>query len=177
MNLPDKKTINKLYDKYGVPDNIKAHMKSVSKVAVKLAKKLNESGENIDIDFMEACGLLHDIAKFITLNNGGNHAEIGEQILQSEGFSEIGIIIRSHSNDFVVDKDGYKKWFSQPMENKILNYSDFRVLNDKVVSLDKRLEYLNERYPKSHDKFIILADILRDFEKRLGEKGIDIYKI
>jgi len=56
------------------------------------------------------------------------------------GYPEVGDIIRQH-----VILDSYED-NSRVSVEEIVNYSDKRILHDKVVSLNKRLEYIEFRY-------------------------------
>ena len=84
--------------------------------------------------------LLHDIAKTRSFTTKELHSETGGLMLTDLGYPEIGDIIRQH-----VILDSYEN-DSPVSEQEIVNYSDKRILHDKVVSLNKRLEYIKIRY-------------------------------
>ena len=57
-----------------------------------------------------------------------------------------------------------------PVEADIINYADKRVLHDEIVDLDRRLEYILERYAKKaeHRKRIyLLWEKTKHMETRL----------
>ena len=77
---------------------------------------------------------------------------------------EVGDIIGQH-----VQLDAY---FSPPCptEAEILNYADKRVLHDKVVSLEKRMDYIYQRYGKTdkdRKRLVNLHKLTETLEKRI----------
>ena len=66
-----------LWDSYEMPDHIRAHSEQVAHFSVILAELAVEHGHAVQVDAVQACGLLHDIAKSYTLRHGGSHAQLG----------------------------------------------------------------------------------------------------
>lgn len=146
MKLPTKKQCSVLFKKYEMLPIVLKHSKLVEKIAVYLAKRLKESGENVDIDVVDRAALLHDIAKsrVVKASNGMingekdmHHIE-GEEILKKEGYPELGRIVRLHS---LKEMENLRDW-----EEKIIKYADLRVKHDDIVSVRERLDDLNKRY-------------------------------
>lgn len=121
-------------------DHIIDHSVMVSNVARFLCLKLKKYSPGLDTRLTTSAALLHDITKTRSFDTKEIHSETGGQILTRMGYPEIGDIIRQH-----VILDSYQN-NSPVSEQEIVNYSDKRVLHDKVVSLNKRLEYINIRY-------------------------------
>jgi putative nucleotidyltransferase with HDIG domain len=86
----------KLLEEYNVPDHIIQHSEMVCKVAVFLADKLNEHGENLGIPEIEAAALLHDMTKMEGIITRQDHAETGKRLLAGLGFKRIGEIMAEH---------------------------------------------------------------------------------
>lgn len=126
----------------GMLDNIVAHCMQVCRVAMILTENLIAQGVQLNIDLIRAAALLHDITKTRSIKTQENHAETGGQFLTDRGYPEVGSIVRQH-----VRLDEY----SNPItlgEAQIINYADKRVLHDKIVPLDKRLDYILGKYAK-----------------------------
>lgn len=121
-------------------DHIIDHSIMVSNVARFLSCKLKKHSPNLDTRLATSAALLHDITKTRSFDTKEIHSETGCQILTQLGYPEIGDIIRQH-----VVLDSYKNNSAVSVQ-EIVNYSDKRVLHDKVVSLDERLEYIAIRY-------------------------------
>ena len=131
----------------GMLDNIKAHSFKVEQVAHIIAEGVKNSGINISIKKTTAGALMHDIAKTLCLHSTEDHAIKGMEICIENNFIEIAEIVGEHIQLKTYDPD------SDVNEKEIIYYSDKRVNHDKVVSLEKRLEYLLDRYVKD-DKLL-----------------------
>lgn len=123
-----------------VMDHIIDHSIMVSNVALFLTLKLKKYFPHLDVRLTTSAALLHDITKTRSFDTNESHAKTGGLMLTDLGYPEVGDIIRQH-----VILDSYKN-DSPVSEQEIVNYSDKRILHDKVVSLNKRLEYIKVRY-------------------------------
>jgi putative nucleotidyltransferase with HDIG domain len=123
-------------------DHIVVHSMQVCRVATVLAENLKPVGIQFNCDLIRAAALLHDITKTRSFKTQENHAETGEQYLAELGYGEVGNLVRQH-----VRLDEYPQNVSLG-EAQIINYADKRVLHENVVSLDKRAEYILEKYTK-----------------------------
>lgn len=145
-------------------DHIIDHSIMVSNVALFLSLKLKKKNPNLDIRLATSAALLHDITKTRSFITKESHPETGGQMMTDYGYPEIGDIIRQH-----VILDSYEK-DSPVSEQEIVNYSDKRILHDKVVSLSKRLEYIKIRYgtqKKFRDHIQIMSENTLKLEKKI----------
>ncbi|NOX33870.1 MAG: HDIG domain-containing protein [Deltaproteobacteria bacterium] len=140
MNIPTKKECFKLIKKMDMMDHIIDHSIMVSNIALFLSQKLKKYSKNIDTRLATSAALLHDITKTRSFDTKEIHSETGGLMLTELGYPEVGDIIRQH-----VILDSYKN-DSPVSEQEIVNYSDKRVLHERIVSLNKRLEYIKQRY-------------------------------
>jgi putative nucleotidyltransferase with HDIG domain len=129
-------------------DNIKAHSLKVEQVARIIAQGLIKSGINISIEKVTAGALMHDIAKTMCLGSPEDHATMGMEICIDNSFTEIAEIVGEHIQLKSYNPD------SEVNEKEIIYYSDKRVNHDEVVSLEKRLEYLLDRYAKNEKALV-----------------------
>ena len=85
-------------------------------------------------------------------------------MLTDLGYPEIGSIVRQH-----VILDSYEA--DTPItEEEIVNYSDKRILHDRIVSLARRMEYIQNRYcikKRFADLFEIMKTNTLGLEKKL----------
>ena len=123
-------------------DHIVGHSLQVYRVAVFLTDHLNEGQYHLNKELIKAAALLHDITKTRSFKTEENHALTGGQLLAEQGYPEVGDLVRQH-----VRLDEYPDPATLG-EAEILNYSDKRVLHDRIVGLDKRLDYIMEKYGK-----------------------------
>lgn len=145
-------------------DHIIDHSIMVTNVALFLCLELQQKNLTINTDLAVSAALLHDITKTRSFNTKENHSETGGILLTAMGYPEVGSIIRQH-----VILDTYEGDLSVS-EQEIVNYSDKRVLHDRVVSLDERLEYIKERYGKTIDyenRINVMAQNTQALEKKI----------
>lgn len=120
--------------------HIKDHSVMVARVAGLITKNMQEAGRDVSLDLAVTSALLHDIAKTASLTTNENHAAKGRDICLEHAFFEVADIVGEH----VVLAQGVPSGCCS--EKEIVYYADKRVLHDKVVSLDERLDYILEHY-------------------------------
>ena len=160
MNLPTRAQCYHLLRENKTTEGIIAHTEQVTKITNYLAKKLKESGEKIDSELVDRAALLHDVAKFSSLDSDVSHGKIGAEMLREKGYFEVADIVENHALNRILGGN-LKTW-----EDKVVYYSDKRVNHDKIVSLEERFDYLLERYGNlgAEIKNIILECKPRVFE-------------
>lgn len=150
MQIPTQEQCFQLMCEMEMLDHIVVHSMQVCRVATFLADHLNRRQNRLNADLIRAAALLHDITKTRSFKTRENHALTGGQYLAARGYPQVGELVRQH-----VRLDEYPS----PVvlgEVEIINYADKRVLHDQVVSLDKRLDYILEKYgkPQEHQERI-----------------------
>ncbi len=143
MRIPPQKQCLEMLMDTQMPDHIQAHSKLVCRVALMLADGLAEAGVPLNRPLVMASALLHDITKPRSFKTGENHSQTGGEYLTDLGYPEVGDIVRQH-----VILDAYFAGES-PTEAEIINYADKRVLHDKIVPLNDRMDYILETYAKT----------------------------
>jgi uncharacterized protein len=135
--LPDREEIARLWNRYGMLDNIREHSQVVTAVALLVTDWLARAGVRLNRRAVEAGALLHDIAKTPCLGTETRHDHEGQAILTELGYPELGYLVRSH----VVLPEG------EPLdETMVVNYADKRVNHDQLVNLEDRFAYIAGRY-------------------------------
>ena len=71
--VPDEAACVRLWDKYGMLPNIRAHSRTVARVALDVAERAVALGHTVDVPALRAAALLHDLAKTYTILHGGAH--------------------------------------------------------------------------------------------------------
>lgn len=146
QKIPDKETCIDILKKHNVPQVLIDHSLKVSQLAVMIAKKLIDKGETVNISLVRAAALLHDLDKVKTLDDHKKHGRIGYEILTTEGYLNVAEITIKHNLKSLINGD-ITRW-----EELIVNYSDKRVIQDKIVSLDQRIEYIKKKYPEYYSE-------------------------
>ncbi len=140
MKIPTKKECFQIIKQMSMMDHIIDHSVMVSNVTFFLCQKLKKANPGLNEKLAISAALLHDITKTRSFSTREVHSETGCELLAELGYPEVGEIIRQH-----VILDMYED--NTPVsEQEIVNYSDKRVLHDNVVSLNDRLDYIQEKY-------------------------------
>lgn len=151
--------IIKIYEKYGIPENLQMHMLRVTACSKLILD--NWIGEKLDEKSIIRVCLLHDMGNLVKMPEdfsddkifiktrkkyydkyGTNEHEINLEIAKEEGLSKKELEIldgkRSRKNEETLKGNSY--------EIKVCAYSDQRVAPNGVVSIKERLEDSKERY-------------------------------
>ena len=150
--VPTKAQCYQMMCEMKMMDHIVVHSMQVCRVAIYLTDYLVGQHTHLNANLIRSAALLHDITKTRSFNTGEDHALTGSQFLTDRGYPEVGDLVRQH---VVLDEYAATKI---PAEAEIINYADKRVLHDEIVDLDRRLDYILERYAKKaeHRKRIYL---------------------
>ena len=166
MNIPSKNDCFQLMCQMQMLENIVVHSIQVCRVGMCLVDHLKLQGIQMDGQLVQAAALLHDITKTRSFETEENHALTGGQVLTDLGYPEIGNLVRQH-----VRLDDYSDHKSLS-EAVIINYADKRVLHDRIVSLDERISYIQERYglrPEHKHRIRLLWKKTAALEKQIFE--------
>lgn len=147
----------------GMLDNIAAHCRQVCRVSLLLTDHFSLVGLNRELT--RAAALLHDITKTRSFQTNEDHAETGASLLMDLGYPEVAGIVGQH-----VRLNRYSFASAPPTEAEIVNYSDKRVLHDKIVPLSDRMGYILERYGSTQERkrnILILWEKTQQLEERL----------
>jgi len=166
--IPTEKECYDLMDKYQMLDNIREHSIVVAEMVRAISHGLVTSGVQLSVDKAVAGALLHDIAKTLCLQTGGDHAALGREICLQHHLDEIADIVAEHIwlKSYSLD-GGYH-------EKEIVYYSDKRVLHTSVVSLDERMHDIIDRYVRNDSRLRQLVlmnfNICQGIERKLFKR-------
>ncbi len=138
IKIPSIEECVKIMEEHKMPSNIKAHSLKVRDVSVFLTKELNKKGKSLNEGLVEASALLHDIAKIYCLNSREKHNEVGADLLRTMGYEKVADVVEQHVSLW--------KKYKKLVEEEVVNYSDKRVMHDKIVSLQERFKDVKNRY-------------------------------
>jgi putative nucleotidyltransferase with HDIG domain len=141
--VPNEEECYALWDKYAMPENIRAHSRKVADLAAHLAVLLEEAGADIHVPSVLAAGLLHDLGKYYTIRNGGSHGQLGGAWVENETRNPHiaqGVIL--HVRLLWHVDETIDEWLLA----YCLIYADKRVMHDRVVICEERYKDLLDRY-------------------------------
>jgi uncharacterized protein len=164
MNIPSKIECFQLMCRMQMLENIVAHSMQVCRVGECLVEQLKFQGSQLNGQLVQAAALLHDITKTRSFETEENHALTGGQVLADFGYPQVGDLVRQH-----VRLDDYCE-LQILSEAVIVNYADKRVLHDRIVSLNERMNYIQERYgsrPEHQHRIQLLWQKTAALEKQI----------
>ena len=136
MPVPTRAWSFELMRNRGMPYHIFCHSMTVRQVAVIIACTLKQQGHDLDMTLVDRGAILHDICKIDSIRNGGDHALMGQQLLEEKGYPLVADVVGQH----------VRLKSMRLNEALVVNYADKRVKHDTIVSLSKRFVDLMERY-------------------------------
>ena len=143
MKIPTKDQCYQMTREMKLMDHIVIHSLQVCRVGTFLTEHLNKQHYRLNFDLVQSAALLHDITKTRSFETREDHALTGGKHLSDCGYPAIGDLIRQH-----VKLDTYSD-AGTISEAEVLNYADKRVLHDEIVGLDRRMDYILERYAET----------------------------
>lgn len=159
IKLPSIEECLKMMDEYDMPEHIKNHSFKVREISVYLTNELNKTGLSLDVRLTEVSALLHDIGKIHCIGTDERHDYFGANILRDLGYDRIAEIIKGHVN--------LGKEYEGIVEDEVVNYSDKRVMHDKIVTLSERFEDIALRYSAEIDKINLTKKYAVILEKKI----------
>jgi len=145
--LPDVSTCIAWYLEFGATHTLLSHVINVAAIAYQLSYWLHQTGVNVNPLLTHRGGLLHDVCK-LNDQEQKNHAMLAGDFLLAQNQFELSEIARRHLiGNLTSDELKPITW-----EEKIVNYADKLSEGNVLVSLDQRLEALQQRYPEFAEK-------------------------
>ncbi|HZK70921.1 MAG TPA: NTP transferase domain-containing protein [Clostridia bacterium] len=137
------------------------HMKSVAKFAKKISILLNEKGLNINIKYIYAGALLHDVAK-----GKRDHAEQGAKIVEGFGYGCLMEIISEHMELRSQPKIGEKEIVY--LCDKLIKGSTLVTLKERFAEAFSRYEGVPHTLGNVNKKYMDAKMIKKNIEEILG---------
>lgn len=139
MKIPNEIECVRLLDEMGVADTILGHSMRVHSVAMRVCDVLERKGIVVDRKLVSAASLLHDILK---LQAREHHHIKGAEFLRGRGMSKVAAVVEKHGLNTI----GHPELHPTTYEEKIMFYSDLRVLPGRIGTLKERFAYIREKY-------------------------------
>jgi len=160
--------------------NVTEHLMVVSSLAGFLAEKLKTAGQDIDPELVESAAILHDVSKRIDIERDVRYDTEKKEgrltiLLEQAGYSEQFIQTASYAGRVpeisIEDNEARSKAIDEiPLEQLIIAYSDARVRNVNVVSLEEARDKNKAKVPKDQKFYDKWHRYYKEVEEYLFEK-------
>lgn len=173
----DDEDIERIYRRSGILEHIIKHMQATAEYQNRLLDQLEKHGIFFNRDRLDKAAKLHDIRRLEK-----KHAIEGAKYIRLEGYEKIAELISNHHSADSLGKDfGWdtvnKKYISL-CDADILYYTDKRVKEDRLVSVDERFATSRDKPTTEEGKRMFAAfyartlAIEKELRKILGEDFI-----
>lgn len=162
MRIPTIEECYELMNSHDMLPNIVEHSKQVARVAAAIMDHLKDDADIHRAAVITAC-LLHDITKTRSLQTREPHDVSGGRLLAELGFPTIGAMVEEHVvlKDFQAEGDLLAK--------ELVFYADKRVMHDRIVTVEERIEDLIVRYGTTEERIRLITSNFKQL-CRLEEK-------
>jgi len=172
--LPTPEEALALLKEAGCSPDVIAHSLTVTKIALRLARKLKSRGFNIDLGLVEAGALLHDLGRSKT--HDVRHGYLGGEIARSIGLPKPLInIIERHVGGGITAEEAEKlgmpkrDFTPKSLEEKIVTYADKLVARDKSVNFEATLKEFSGKLGPNHPALKRLKKLRREMLEKMGD--------
>ncbi|MEW6221702.1 MAG: TIGR00295 family protein [Candidatus Hadarchaeota archaeon] len=138
----------------GCSDNVIQHAMVVEKVALLIAKKISANGHHVDIDFVGAGALLHDIGR--SRGHGIGHGVEGGKILRELGLEKFVCVAERHVGAGIPAGEAValglprRDFIPRTLEEKIITYADKLVMGGRKISYSRALDWFKSELGAEH---------------------------
>ena len=147
--LPSREQALQLLKHNNCPPQIISHCTAVTDYALDLAAQLETKGQQVNVDLVEAGGVLHDLGRCKT--NTVDHGVVGGQFAEQLGLpQEVVNVIKRHVGAGITEQEaqamGWPKDNYMPLtlEEKIVCYADKRIDKDKKNPIESEIKKLQK---------------------------------
>ncbi len=165
MKTPTIEECHELFHQYHVPGTVRSHCITVFQVASFLSQELKKKNYPLNPDIIKPFAYLHDFMKAVVLERLTDppynynpteeeikmHQHLRKQYPQMSETKVAYLILKDQYPEFAklfleLDELTQNPHAQVSQEAKFIHYVDWRVLGNKVVPMQERLDYIHKRY-------------------------------
>jgi hypothetical protein len=154
MAIPDRGAAMELLVSLDPPAWAFRHARAVAEVAGWLAARIDARGTSVDRRLVEAAALLHDVDKFLPVDDPARalpHGDGSAAWLTARGHPELARAVAGHPVTRLADEARYRTWSAfASREERIVAYADKRA-GQRLESMRARFGSWARRYPGAWD--------------------------
>jgi uncharacterized protein len=174
-SIPSRREAIKILRKVGCSSAVVKHSKKVAEVALKLAKKFENRGFDVNMAVVEIGALLHDIGR--SRAHSVLHVSYGVELAKSFRLPDVILnAIERHIGAGIPAGEAAKiglpnkDFMPKTLEEKIIAYADKLVEGDRVVSWQRAIKNLSKELGENHPAIERMRNLYVEFSSMLGEK-------
>ncbi len=184
--IPTQGEITDLYKEFAVPQHVRTHIATVTKVADYFAEQLMQNNVPINRELVHAGAMLHDFVRVCNFKNfdpqcffealsphklgvwkklvakfgNQHHGDAGAEILEKRGFIATADIVRNHHTAAALKE--------LMLEEKCVLLADRHVLHDKIVSLEERIDDAGKRnHHDGNPKYAEIKQQIQEYDEEI----------
>jgi uncharacterized protein len=145
----------------------------VSKIAVRMARRLKDKGHDVDVDLVEIGSILHDIGRSKT--HGTDHAAVGGKMIRKLGVAEpVARIVDRHIGAGIPEEEACALglpegvYVPETLEEKIVCYADKLIAGWREVDISVTVEDFAAKMGGDHPAIERLWSLHREMEALLS---------
>jgi len=153
--LPSSQMALSFLSDVGCSEQVIAHCKAVSVLAVRFARVCESKGLPVDVDLVEVGALLHDIGRSKT--HDVSHAVVGVEIAKSLNLPEpIVSIIECHIGGGIGADEAkklglpVKDYVPATLEEKLVAYTDKLIEGSRIVPIERTIKQFSRKLGENH---------------------------
>ena len=156
----------------GCPGHVVDHCLNVSKIAVRLARRLKDKGHDVDVELVEIGAILHDIGRSETHDT--DHGAVGGEMVRRLGVAEpVACIVDRHIGAGIPEDEARALglpegvYVPETLEEKIVCYADKLIAGRCEVDISVTVEDFAEKMGRDHPSIERLWSLHREMEALL----------
>ena len=157
----------------GCPSHIVDHCLNVTKIAVRIARKLREKGYDVDMELVEIGAILHDIGRSKTHET--DHAAVGGKMVRQLGIAEpVARIVDRHIGAGIPEDEARALglpdgiYVPETLEEKIVCYADKLIAGWREVDISVTVDDFAEKMGRDHPSIERLWSLHHEVEGLLN---------
>lgn len=138
----------------GCSDQVIQHCIAVERIAMKIAKKIEKNGHDIDLKSVSIGALLHDIGRAKT--HGVEHGVVGAEMLRKMGLGKFARFAENHIGAGIPAAEARelglpaKDFVPRTLEEKVVAYADKRISRKREISYEEAVKWFKTKLGKNH---------------------------
>jgi uncharacterized protein len=141
-------------------------------MAMKIAKKIEKNGHDIDLRSVSMGALLHDIGRAKT--HGVEHGVVGAEMLRKMGLGKFARFAENHIGAGIPAVEARelglpaKDFMPRTLEEKVVTYADKRISRKREISYEEAVKWFKTELGNDHPSLGRFEALHSEIKKLMG---------